>query len=195
MLIFCFKSQLILITTCQLEWRRCQGSLQKCLLTLITSDCRSTRGLLVCNPKGTNLLISIPPPKNNLWFVSYPRKQSHKWWSAASSWGFLLSMRMPATSCLVLHHFNFFGAQSWRAVDEPTKTSEHFGDRHLHEEVSYNSLIPKTSQWWISDVKGWNHHVFLPTSPVCCILWMSKQGKHVCLRNISPGKTKDCQRI
>lgn len=120
-------------------------------------------------------------------------------------------MRVPAASCLVLHHFNSTGAQApilescwWTYKDFWTTTCQSCtwrrlpkvqrllrillglfgaymvmpikshvtvlqvdfnlaGDRHLHEQVS---LMPKTSHWWISDVKGWNHLIFLWTSPV-----------------------------
>lgn len=187
------------MTTCQFEWRRCQGTPQKCLLTLYWSheiaDLHVGCWYVILRAQISSSPLHLPKIIYDFWGSPESRVTSgevlHHPEDSCTAWG---CQQPPVWHCTIstpLEHKH----QSWRAVDEPTKTSEQPGDRHLHEQVSCISLMSKTSQWQFSDVKGWNHHIFLQTNPVLLHSLNVKTRKTWILQNISPGKTKVCQRI
>lgn len=157
------------MTTCQLEWRRWGGTPQKCLFFFWSyemADLHVGCWFVILRAQICSSPAHLPKIIYDLWgspesrvtwgeMLHHP-EDSHPAWEC---------QQPPVWYCTIptpLEHKQ----QSWRAVDEPTKTSEQPGYRHLHEQMSCISLTPKTSQWWISDVKGWNNLIFLQISPV-----------------------------
>lgn len=167
-------------------------------LVLITGDCRSTHGLLVCNFKGSNLLIFVHLPKiiYDLWGSLESRVTSgevllHHPEDSYTAWGCQQPPVWYCTISIPLEHKH----QSWGLLMNLQRLLN-----NLEIDTCMNKCL--ASPWCQRPVNDESQMSKAGTTPFfwklvrcCCILWLSKHGKHGCLRSISPGKNKLCQRI